>query len=121
MTNISGIVKSARKIMRQDTGTGRDELRILQLGWMLFLKIFSYKDKELELMQDDYTSPIPEGSLTGYGVKERIRKQLLEDNKLHAIIRLPNSVFQPYDSVATNLLFFTKGDELLAQLRKELV
>ncbi len=60
MSNISGIVKSARKIMRQDTGTGSDELRILQLGWMLFLKIFSDKDKELELIQDDYTSPIPE-------------------------------------------------------------
>ncbi|MBN4077151.1 N-6 DNA methylase [Mariprofundus ferrooxydans] len=57
---ITGIVKSARKIMRQDVGTGSDELRILQLGWMLFLKIFSDKDKELELIQDDYTSPIPE-------------------------------------------------------------
>ncbi len=60
MTNITGIVKSARKIMRQDTGTGSDELRILQLSWMLFLKIFSDKDKELELLVDDYTSPIPE-------------------------------------------------------------
>ena len=60
MNNISGIVKSARKIMRQDTGTGSDELRILQLSWMLFLKIFSDKDKELELLVDDYTSPIPE-------------------------------------------------------------
>jgi type I restriction enzyme M protein len=59
MTNISGIVKSARNIMRQDTGTGSDELRILQLGWMLFLKIFSDKDKELELMDDKYVSPIP--------------------------------------------------------------
>jgi len=59
MANISGIVKSTRKIMRQDVGTGSDELRILQLGWMLFLKIFSDKDKELELLQDDYTSPIP--------------------------------------------------------------
>lgn len=59
MSNISGIVKSARKIMRQDTGTGSDELRILQLGWMLFLKVFSDKDKELELLDDDYTSPIP--------------------------------------------------------------
>ena len=59
MANISGIVKSARNIMRQDTGTGSDELRILQLGWMLFLKIFSDKDKELELLQDDYISPIP--------------------------------------------------------------
>ena len=60
MPNISGIVKSARKIMRQDTGTGSDELRILQLGWMLFFKIFSDKDKELELIQENYTSPIPQ-------------------------------------------------------------
>jgi len=59
MTNISGIVKATRNIMRQDTGTGSDELRILQLGWMLFLKIFSDKDKELELINDNYVSPIP--------------------------------------------------------------
>ena len=59
MANVSGIVKSARNIMRKDIGTGSDELRILQLGWMLFLKIFSDKDKELELMDDNYTSPIP--------------------------------------------------------------
>jgi type I restriction enzyme M protein len=59
MANISGIVKSARKIMRQDIGTGSDELRILQLGWMLFLKIFSDKDRELDLIQDGYASPIP--------------------------------------------------------------
>ena len=59
MTNIGGIVKSTRNIMRQDTGTGSDESRISQLGWMLFLKIFSDKDKELELIQEDYRSPIP--------------------------------------------------------------
>ena len=60
MTNISSIVKSTRKIMRKDRGTSGDQSRIMQLGWMLFLKIFSDKDKELELLQDDYVSPIPE-------------------------------------------------------------
>ena len=65
MTNISGIVKSARNIMRQDVGTGSDKLRILQLDWMLFLKIFSDKDKELELIQDDYRSPIPQALQLG--------------------------------------------------------
>ena len=65
MTNITGIVKSARNIMRQDTGTGSDELRILQLGWMLFLKIFSDKDKELELIQDGYHSLQSQISCTG--------------------------------------------------------
>lgn len=53
---------------------------------------------------------LPDGSLTGDGVKQRVRKKLLEDCNLHTIIRLPNSVFQPYATVATNLLFFTKGE-----------
>ena len=54
---------------------------------------------------------LPDGSLTGDGVKERVRKKLLEDCNLHTIVRLPNSVFQPYASVAANLLFFTKGEQ----------
>ncbi|MBS1684409.1 MAG: SAM-dependent DNA methyltransferase [Bacteroidetes bacterium] len=52
---------------------------------------------------------LPDGSLTGDGVKQRVRQKLLEDCSLHTIIRLPNSVFQPYATVATNLLFFDKG------------
>jgi type I restriction enzyme M protein len=53
---------------------------------------------------------LPDGSLTGDGIKQRVRQKLLEECNLHTIIRLPNSVFQPYASVATNLLFFTKGE-----------
>ncbi len=52
---------------------------------------------------------LPDGSLTGDGVKQRIRQYFLENCNLHTIVRLPNSVFQPYASVATNLLFFEKG------------
>lgn len=59
MTNISGTLKSIRDIMWQDTGLNGDAQRIEQLGWMLFFKIFSDKDKELELIDDTYTSPIP--------------------------------------------------------------
>ena len=59
MGNISGIIDSIRKIMWQDTGLNGDAQRIEQLGWMLFLKIFSDKDKELELLDDKYKSPIP--------------------------------------------------------------
>ena len=53
---------------------------------------------------------LPDGSLTGDGVKERIREEFLKQCNVHTIVRLPNSVFQPYASVATNLLFFTKGE-----------
>ncbi|NBB20584.1 N-6 DNA methylase [Runella sp. CRIBMP] len=59
MSNISGVIKSIRDIMWQDTGLNGDAQRVEQLGWMLFLKIFSDKDLELELLDDTYTSPIP--------------------------------------------------------------
>ena len=59
MSNISGILNSIRKIMWQDSGLNGDAQRIEQLGWMLFLKIFSDKDIEMELKDDDYISPIP--------------------------------------------------------------
>jgi type I restriction enzyme M protein len=60
MSNIGGVIKSIQTIMWQDTGLNGDAQRIEQLGWMLFLKIFSDKDKELELLDDKYTSPIPD-------------------------------------------------------------
>jgi type I restriction enzyme M protein len=34
---------------------------------------------------------------------------LLEECNLHTIVRLPNSVFAPYTSIKTNILFFEKG------------
>lgn len=60
MANLKGIIDSIRKIMWQDTGLNGDAQRIEQLGWMLFLKIFSDKDKELEVLNDEYVSPIPD-------------------------------------------------------------
>ncbi|MEO8210297.1 MAG: class I SAM-dependent DNA methyltransferase [bacterium] len=60
MSNISGVISSIRTIMWQDTGLNGDAQRVEQLGWMLFLKIFCDKDKELELLDDKYKSPIPD-------------------------------------------------------------
>ena len=34
----------------------------------------------------------------------------MEECNLHTIVRLPNSVFKPYASIGTNLLFFEKGE-----------
>ena len=53
---------------------------------------------------------MPDGFLFGEGAKTRIKEHLLEECNLHTIIRLPGSVFAPYTSIATNLLFFTKGE-----------
>jgi len=54
---------------------------------------------------------LPDGSLTGEGVKQRVRQKLLEDCNVHTIIRLPQSVFAPYATVNTNLIFFEKGKQ----------
>ncbi|MBK8068537.1 MAG: SAM-dependent DNA methyltransferase [Rhodanobacteraceae bacterium] len=52
---------------------------------------------------------LPDGTLFGEGVKTRLKEHLLEQCNLHTIVRLPNSVFRPYASIGTNLLFFEKG------------
>lgn len=51
---------------------------------------------------------LPDSSITGDGVKSRIREKLLTETNLHTIIRLPQSTFHPA-TVSTNLLFFEKG------------
>ena len=53
---------------------------------------------------------LPDGSLFGEGVKSRLKEHLMEECNLHTIVRLPNSVFRPYASIGTNLLFFEKGE-----------
>ena len=53
---------------------------------------------------------LPDGTLFGEGVKTRLKEQLLGQCNLHTIVRLPNSVFRPYASIGTNLLFFEKGE-----------
>lgn len=52
---------------------------------------------------------LPDGALFGEGVKTRIKEKLLTECNLHTVIRLPKSVFAPYTSINTNLLFFEKG------------
>ena len=59
MPNVSNIVKSIQGIMRKDAGTYGDAQRLEQLGWMFFLKIFDDREQELELIRDNYKSPLP--------------------------------------------------------------
>ncbi|MDE5878380.1 MAG: type I restriction-modification system subunit M [Muribaculaceae bacterium] len=50
---------------------------------------------------------IPDGFLFGAdNAKLAIREKLLKDFNLHTIIRLPGSIFAPYTSIATNIIFF---------------
>lgn len=50
---------------------------------------------------------LPDGFLFGTdGPKRAIKEKLLREFNLHTIIRLPGSIFAPYTSIATNILFF---------------
>ena len=50
---------------------------------------------------------VPDGFLFGVdGAKLAIKAKMLRDFNLHTIIRLPGSIFSPYTSIATNVLFF---------------
>lgn len=52
---------------------------------------------------------IPDGFLFGTdNAKIAIKKKLLKEFNLHTIIRMPHSVFAPYTSITTNILFFDK-------------
>lgn len=54
---------------------------------------------------------LPDGFLFGNdNAKVEIKKYLMNECNLHTIIRLPQSCFAPYTSIATNLLFFDKGE-----------
>lgn len=52
---------------------------------------------------------LPDGFLFGTdSAKIAIKKKLLADFNLHTVIRMPGSVFAPYTSITTNILFFDR-------------
>lgn len=51
---------------------------------------------------------VPEGTLFRGDAFALVKKDLLENYKLHAIVSLPSGVFLPYSGVKTNLLFFER-------------
>lgn len=52
---------------------------------------------------------IPDGFLFGTdNAKFNIKKKLTSEFNLHTVVRLPHSVFAPYTSIRTNILFFDK-------------
>jgi type I restriction enzyme M protein len=87
MSNISGVIKSIQDIMRKDVGVDGDAQRIGQLVWMFFLKIYDDREAELELVEDNFKSPLPEHlrwrnwaanaeGLTGEGLFDFVNMQL---------------------------------------------
>jgi len=71
----------------------------------LFMSVIMYRLKE----KGRAAVILPDGFLFGTdNAKLNIKKKLLNEFNLHTIIRLPSSVFSPYTSITTNILFFAK-------------
>ena len=69
----------------------------------LFMVVIMYRLKE----NGRAAVILPDGFLFGTdGAKLAIKEKLLREFNLHTIIRLPGSIFSPYTSIATNILFF---------------
>jgi len=69
----------------------------------LFMVLIMYRLKE----HGRAAVILPDGFLFGTdNAKLAIKQKLLREFNLHTIIRLPGSIFAPYTSIATNILFF---------------
>lgn len=71
----------------------------------LFMAVIMYR-----LKKDGRAAVIlPDGFLFGTdNAKVNLKKKLLSEFNLHTVIRMPGSVFAPYTSITTNILFFDK-------------
>ena len=54
-------------------------------------------------------SIVPDGVLFGSSTAHKsIRKEIIENHRLEAVISMPSGVFKPYAGVSTAILIFTK-------------
>ena len=71
----------------------------------LFMSVIQYRLKK----NGRVAVILPDGFLFGTdNAKIAIKKKLLSAFNLHTIIRMPGSVFSPYTSITTNILFFDR-------------
>lgn len=71
----------------------------------LFMSVILYRLKE----NGRAAVILPDGFLFGTdNAKVNIKKKLLGEFNLHTVIRMPGSVFAPYTSITTNILFFDR-------------
>ncbi|WP_294364250.1 class I SAM-dependent DNA methyltransferase [uncultured Clostridium sp.] len=73
----------------------------------LFMSVIMYRLKR----NGKAAIVLPDGFLFGTdNAKVAIKQKLLNEFNLHTVIRLPHSVFAPYTSITTNILFFDKTE-----------
>ena len=89
--------ESTAKDLQRTVKTKKTELLFLAL----FLKLLKPGGRAAVI--------VPDGVLFGSSTAHKtLRKMLVEEQKLDAVIKLPSGVFRPYAGVSTAILFFTK-------------
>lgn len=58
--SLASLIKRLQDIMRKDSGVDGDAQRLAQIVWLIFLKVYDYKEEEAEL-DDNYVPVIPKG------------------------------------------------------------
>lgn len=73
----------------------------------LFMNVIMYRLKK----QGRCAVIIPDGFLFGTdNAKFNIKKKLFSEFNVHTVVRMPHSVFAPYTSIRTNILFFNNAE-----------
>lgn len=79
---LATLIKRLQDIMRKDSGVDGDAQRLAQIVWLIFLKIFDYKEETAEL-DDNYEPVIPEGyRWRDWAVGKSLKDQLTGNNLL---------------------------------------
>lgn len=89
--------ESTAKDLQQIVKTKKTELLFLAL----FLRLLKPGGRAAVI--------VPDGVLFGSTkAHKELRRMLVDDHKLDAVVKLPSGVFKPYAGVSTAILFFTK-------------
>ncbi|NLT31676.1 MAG: SAM-dependent DNA methyltransferase [Propionibacterium sp.] len=91
--------ESTSKALQQMVKTKKTELLFLAL----FLKLLKTGGRAAVI--------VPDGVLFGSSKAHKsLRRMLVEEQRLDAVVKLPSGVFRPYAGVSTAILLFTKTD-----------
>lgn len=88
----------SKSLIQISGGTKKTELLFLSL----FLRLLKVGGRCVSIV------PIGVINNTNEKAYKRLRKELVENQKLEAIIYMPSGIFQPYSGVQTGILVFTK-------------
>lgn len=124
--SLATLIKRLKDIMRGDAGVGGDEQRLSQIVWILFLKIFDYKEEEWKYSKEEYNPIIPIGyRWRDWATSTSVKEQMTGDELINFV---NNKLFKVLsgeaikDDNGEDVYLFTKTDRpslLVREFMKE--